>query len=405
METVSRRAGLWIAFALVHLAVAVSGFVWPTQPMGDLALAYVPWVAQALAGEIPGIASSWVYPQLALVPMVVVGAFAQLLGGYEIAWAVFVTACDAVAFALLVGRGRSRGRLLAASFWLAFALLLGPVGMYRIDAFTVPLAIAGLLWLAGRPAVASVLLTVGAWIKVWPAALVVAAVIAVRRRLVVLAAALATTAVVSGGVVLLGGAGNLLGFVSGQTGRGLQLEAPVSGFFLWRVVAGAPGAAVVYDAPLNTLQVTGDGVDVVSALMTPLLFVVVAGIAALGVVKVVRGAAFVRVVPPLAAAMVLAFIVVNKVGSPQFQVWLIAPIAFALAVDRRRWTGLALAALGSALLTHLVYPLAYIGVMNAEPVPVAILTARNILLVVMLVVSIVGLARVPARATHPASVL
>ena len=54
--------------------------------------------------------------------------------------------------------------------------------MYRIDAVTVPLAVAGCLWLVGRPLVASVLLAVATWIKVWPAALLAAAFIAVRRR-------------------------------------------------------------------------------------------------------------------------------------------------------------------------------------------------------------------------------
>ncbi|WP_248150357.1 glycosyltransferase family 87 protein [Microbacterium aoyamense] len=398
----SRRAWLWIAFVLVHLAVAASGFVWPTQPMGDLSIAYGPWARQALTGGgIPGIAADWVYPQLAIVPMVVVQTWADLFGGYEIAWAILVTLCDALAFALLIGSARSKGRVLAAWFWLAFAVALGPVGMYRIDALTVPLAIAGCLWLVGRPVLASALLAIGTWIKVWPAALLLTALIVVRRRLAVFTGAAVTTAVVLFGILALGGITHALGFVGGQTGRGLQLEAPVSAYLLWRVVFRMPDSAIVYDQALNTLQVQGPGAEVVSAVMTPLLFVVLAAVAALGAVKAVRGASFVRLFPPLALAVTLGFIVLNKVGSPQFQVWLIAPLVLALAIDRRRWRGFAVAALATALLTQFVYPLTYLGVMYAEPGPVAILTARNLLLVALFVWSVVELARV----RRPSSIL
>lgn len=404
METVSRRAWLWIAFVLVHAAVAVSGFVWPTQPMGDLSIAYRPWVEQALSGGgIPGIAADWVYPQLAIVPMIVAGTWAPLFGGYEIAWAILVTLCDALAFALLIGSARSRGRALAAWFWLAFAVAIGPVGMYRIDAVTVPLAVAGCLWLVGRPALASTLLAIATWIKVWPAALLLAAVIAVRRRVAIIAGAAVTTAVVLLAIAGLGGITHALGFVGGQTGRGLQLEAPVSAYLLWRAAIGMPDSAVVYDQALNTMQVEGPGADVVSAVMTPLLFVALAAVAVLGAVKTVRGASFIRLFPPLALAVTLGFIVLNKVGSPQFQVWLIAPLVLALAIDRRRWRGFAVAALASALLTQFVYPLTYIGVMSADVGPVAILTARNLLLVALFAWSVVRLARVPSR--HPSPIL
>ena len=50
-----------------------------------------------------------------------------------------------------------------------------------------------------------------------------------------------------------------------------------------------------------------------------------AAVAGLGAFKAWRGASFVRLFPPLALALVLAFIVFNKVGSPQYMTWIIAP--------------------------------------------------------------------------------
>lgn len=381
----------------MHLVVAVFGWVLPNQPMGDVYLVYEPWADAAVDGrEIVGITTPFVYPQLALVPMIFARALAWL-GGYIIAWSILVTALNAIAFALLIGRARSRARVSAAWFWLAYALLLGPIGMYRIDAVTVPLAVAGLLWLAGRPAVATALLAVGTWMKIWPAALIAAAVVALRRRLTVIASAALVTALVLGGIIVLGGSGHAFDFIGEQTGRGLQLEAPVSTFYLWQAVAGVPGSFAFYDNDILTFQVTGPNVDIVIAVMTPLLAAAVAGVAGLGAYKAWRGASYVRLMPPLALAVVLVLIVFNKVGSPQFQTWLIAPLVLWIVLDRTRASTVAALSLVSAALTQVVYPIVYGGVLNTQPVPVALLTARNVITIVLLVFTVTALVRVPTR--------
>lgn len=394
----SRRALLWIAFAVVHVTVAVMGFRLQNQPMGDLDV-YQIWAQWASAGVgTVGITEDWVYPVLALLPMLAVHAVAPVIGvGYEVGWAVLVTVLDAIAFAVLVGNARSRGRVRAAWFWLAFALLLGPVGMYRLDAITAPLAVLGLLWLARRPWVAASLLAVATWVKVWPAALLAAAVIAARARLRIIGAALAVSAVVALAVVAAGGARHLLGFVLEQTGRGLQVEAPISALYLWPAVAGRDGFAVFYDRDILTFQVDGPGIDAVIAAMTPVLIVAAAAVLGLGAYKAARGASFARLLPPLATALVLTLIVFNKVGSPQFLVWLIAPIALGLVLDRDRWSGRALAALLAAFLTFLVYPVLYAGVTGAQPLAVSVLTARNVLLIALLAWTVASLIHVPVR--------
>ena len=385
---------LWAGFAVVHVLIAAAGFVLPNQPMGDVYLVYEPWSLQALSGEsLVGVDEAWVYPQLALLPMLAAHALTWI-AGYEVAWAVLVTALDATAFAMLVGAARSRGRTTAAVFWLVFAVALGPVGMYRLDGVTVPIAIAGLLWLVRRPVIAAILLAAATWIKVWPAALLAAAVVALRRRLVVLGAAAATSAVVLGAIAVLGGASHAFGFVAGQTARGLQIEAPVSGWFLWQVATGSADAAIVYDRDILTFQVQGPGVDAVSAAMTPLLVLVAGAVVILGAVKMWRGASFAALFPPFSLALVLTLIVVNKVGSPQFLAWLIAPLVLWLVVDRRRGVGPAALAVAAAGLTQVVYPLVYGGILVAEPMSVTVLTLRNVLLIVLLAWAVIRTARV-----------
>jgi uncharacterized membrane protein len=395
--TVSRRGTLWVAFALVHVVVAALGFVFPNQPMGDVYLVYEPWSQRALAGEgIVGVDEDWVYPQLALVPLVLAHGFAWI-AGYTVGWAVFVTALDAVAFAVLVGRARSRGRVTAAWFWLAAILLLGPVGLYRLDAVTVALAVMGCLWLRGRPWLAGILLAVATWIKVWPAAIIAAAVIALRRRWALVGAGLVVSAVTLAVVVGAGGLDHALGFIGDQTGRGLQVEAPVSMFYLWGQMLGLPGFFVYYSTEILTFQVTGTEIDPVIAAMTPILMLGVGAVAVVAALKVRRGAAVRDLLPVAALAIVAVFIVLNKVGSPQYLCWLVPPVVLGLVVARRDWARPAVLVLVLCALTQLVYPVFYGEVLTAHPLGVGILTVRNALLVVLGVWMVVRLVRVPVR--------
>lgn len=401
----TRVVVLWCAFLVVHLVTAAAGWVYPSQPMGDVVLVYEPWASSALGGgAIVGVSETWVYPQLALVPMLLAKGLAVPLvpllgvsGAYLVAWAVLVTALDAVAFGVLIGRAPSRPRRVAAWFWCGAILLLGPIAMYRIDAVTVPLAVVGGLWLASRPVVAAALLTAGAWIKIWPGALLLAALVAVRARFRMLLAAAAVTAGVIVVLLLLGADTELFGFLTEQTGRGLQIEAVAATPFLWLAVSGA--ARIEYSFEILTFQIVAPAADAVTAVLTPLMALAAVAVTAIGAVKALRGASFPRLFPPLALSLVAVLIVTNKVGSPQFQTWLIAPVVLWIAFDGIRARVPALLVLTLCALTCLVYPLSYDALLRAELLPVLVLTLRNILLLVLLAVGIRALVRVPAH--HP----
>ncbi|WP_308291762.1 hypothetical protein [Microbacterium jejuense] len=391
----SRRAVVWVAFALVHAMVIWLGFTGDHAASWDVDQLYRWWAGRTLSGQaIPGITEGWVYPILAHVPILLVGAVSPAID-YTLAWGLLVTAMDAAAFAVLVGRGRSRGRLSAAWFWLAAILALGGVGMFRLDAVTVPLAILGSLWLVGRPWLASVLLAVATWIKVWPAALLAAAVIAVRRRLVIVGGAVVVSVVAVAIVLVLGGGAHLFGFVGDQTSRGLQLEAPVSTVFVLMAMGGVPGAAIRYDEEIITFQVVGPGAHGVIAAMTPVLIVGMLAIAAMGAVKAWRGAGFAALFPPLAAALVLGFIVLNKVGSPQYFTWIIAPLVVGLVLRRRAWWRPAVLVLLTLAVTQLIFPFFYDAILVLVPAAVGLLVVRNVLLVALFAWVLVLLVRVP----------
>lgn len=400
-------SALWGVFLLVHVLVALLGWVYPSQPMGDVVLVYEPWAASALGGgPIVGVTETWVYPQLALLPMLVTKVLSLPLiagmgvsGAYLIAWAVLVSVLDALAFGLLLGRSPGRGRRTAAAFWCLALLLLGPIALYRIDAVTVSLVVVAGLWLLRRPALASALLTIGAWIKIWPGALVVAAVVALRRRISVILAAAGVSVVVVLGLLALGADTEILGFLTEQTGRGLQIEAVAATPFLWLALAGT--ARIEYSYDILTFQIAAEGADAVSAALTPAMAVLVLVIGMLGVVRTIGGASALRVFPPLALTVVTVLIVANKVGSPQFQTWLIAPVIVWLALDRCRARPAAVLVLVLCLLTCIVYPLAYDALLRAEMLPILVLSLRNLLLLVLLVLGIRSLVRVPVPRSIP----
>jgi len=211
----------------------------------------------------------------------------------------------------------------------------------------------------------------------------------------VLLTAAAVSAVVVVVLVAFGADAEIFGFLTEQTGRGLQIEAVAATPFLWLAIAGA--ARIEYSFDILTFQISAQGADAVSAVLTPLMAVFVVVITVIGALKASRGASFARLFPPLALSLVTTLIVANKVGSPQFQTWLIAPAVLWLVLDRTRAAAPALLVLALCALTCLIYPLSYDALLRAETLPVAILTLRNIVLVVLLAVGIRALVRVPAH--------
>lgn len=377
---------LWIAFVLLHFWLGMLNLYAPGLPLGDVSIVYKFWMDQAFVADYwVGIDSGWVYPIVALVPMVVARLFGPEL--YASTWLSLVMVVDAIAFAWLIGWGRRRQNIEVAWWWLGFLLLLGPIALGRLDSITVPLGIVAVLMIATRPRAAAVILTVAAWIKVWPAAIVIAMVVAVRGRWRILSAAAVTSLVIVAIALAFGSGLNVFSFVTQQTGRGLQVEAPVATAWLWRARAGFVDSGVYYDNAILTWQVRGEGVDIAAAIMTPLLIAVFLAIALLGVLAIRARALSAEVLPPLALALVTAFIAFNKVGSPQYITWLAVPIILGLVSARsgaRSFRSPAILVAVLAFLTQLIYPNFYSDLLSLNLVMLFVMSAKNVLLFVLL---------------------
>ncbi|WP_308281634.1 glycosyltransferase 87 family protein [Cellulomonas sp. PS-H5] len=409
----------WIAY--------VGTVLIPARAFWDLDL-YRWWMWQGLhQGVWPVLDGDWVYPAGAVLPMLL-PALVDAVGTqpYAVAWSALITLLDAVAVVVLLrcaGRpardGAVRGDVVppardpavGAWWWLAFVLLLGPVAVGRLDAVVAPVVVIALAVALRHPAVASALLTFGAWVKVAPGALLLPLVLVLRRpwRDLVLPAA-AVCVAVAGAVAAGGGLGHLTSFLTEQGERGLQLESVAATPFVLAGIAGG-GARVVLNQEITTWEIAGTGTAAVAGALGVALPVALAAVTGLLAWVRLRAGDRLDTAAFLARGALLVavtLILANKVGSPQFVGWLAGPVVVGLARPGtgglRSWRVPAVLVLVIAGLTQVVFPIAYDGITLQQTGPSLVLVLRNLLLVVLVVAvarDLVRAGRAGSRATGP----
>jgi hypothetical protein len=310
--------------------------------------------------------------------------------GYLVGFMIFMLALDA-AFTVALYRSAGRRHDRAIDFWLLFVLLIGPLSYVRFDMLPAVLAGGALLAARRRPWVTGALTGLGAAVKLWPALLIPSFLAYKPDRRPASIAFIAVGFGLAGVSLLAGGWSRLLSPLTWQSGRGLQIES------IWStplMVARAirPQGWTVDKSDYQAYELFGPGVGSwvqVSTVAT------VVGLVALALlfVRAFRAADLTPVaVGFLIMTTVAVMIVTNKTLSPQYLLWLGGTGAALLLLRDRatpdertaiRRTAYALVLL--ALLTHLVYPLFYDGLLgrrgNAMMVIATVLTTvRNLAL-------------------------
>ncbi|NUP58425.1 MAG: DUF2029 domain-containing protein [Pseudarthrobacter sp.] len=380
----ARPSSVWWGFAVVHLYFLgwMASFFLNGDTFSDTEQ-YRQWaVAGYNPADLTGKISPWVYPVLAQIPIFLANIAGPSL--YLLAWFLIISALNAVGL-LYLTRGPRKGTGIApAWWWLFFTVFMGYLSFARVEGITAPIVLIALLYAAERPVVAGTLLSIATWIKVWPAAVLVPIVIASHRRTQVVLAGAAVTAVVALGTWLSGGLPHIMDFLLNQGERGMQLEATFSTPWVWLSVFHIAGSRMADNTAINSTEVYGPGASTAAFLMQPLLVLAAITAAILLFRAMRRGAEREELFLEGSLMMVTAFIVFNKVGSPQFIIWLAPVIIAGLTHDWERWKVPAALLMGIAMTTFVIYPLFYTPLIHAHPVMAAILTTRNVLLVVLL---------------------
>ena len=376
-----RLAALAASVVATYAILIYSGLNGAGMPMGDLNLAYQQWVNSNVA---LGLNVDWVYPYVALLPMWLANAVSP--GSLLWPWLIGNGALTLVIAVTIANRSKTAAAYFAMYFWLASLIMLGPVSISRLDTVSVELAVVAVYLLSrGSDASAAIWLSVATWIKVWPvAALSALFVVSKRRRNVVTVIFCVNIAILLIGFVL-GADASIFSFFAGQTGRGIQIEAPIAAFWLWPPIQGDHHFGIQYNATMMTFEVFGPN----TALVANLISLVQAGAIAitfgLGYLAIRKGAAATDVFFWVLFTGILDLIVFNKVGSPQYLTWLAVPIIYGFLAQVARAQWLAVGVLVVSALTWLIYPVLYNGILLGGYGETMALTVRNLLLVAGLV--------------------
>lgn len=394
-------ASVWWGFAVVHgyFLAWMMTFIVHGETFSDTEQ-YRQWAVLGYnPAELGDIISPWVYPLLAQIPIFAANMFGPSL--YLLGWTLIIIVMNAVGLLFLTRGDRAQRGIAPAWFWMFFTFFMGYLSFARVEGITTSIVLIALLYAAQRPVVAAVLLAVATWIKVWPAAVIAPLLIASARRVQVFLAGVLVSAAVAAAAFATGAGSHLLDFAINQGERGMQLEATFSTPWVWLSVLGIGGAKIADNVAINSTEVYGPGAEVAAMLMQPLLIVAALSAALLMVWALRRGAEREELLLEGSLLMVTAFIVFNKVGSPQFIIWLAPVVIAGLTHNWDRWKVPAMLLMGIAITTFVIYPLFYTPLIHANPIMAAVLTIRNVLLVTLLVWGVKRTVELGRNATPP----
>ena len=338
------------------------------------------------------------YPPGALLPFVLPALGRPAVTVYNREFQILMALCGVGALAAMWWALRSLGasaeRIAAALSYFALApLVLGSVILYRYDLWPATLTVAGLAAvLARRERLGFAALGLGVAAKAFPAVALPPAFVYVwrtrgrREALLCLAAAVAVALLVVVPFLALAPHGVRESVVR-QTTRPLQIESLGSALLLaahhlW-------GLALTMESSYGSQNLVGSTPHAVGSASSALLLVSLLAIW----VAAARGPATPERLVRWTAASLTAFVVFDKVLSPQFLIWLLPLVP--LVRGRRGVVASALLAL-ALLLTQIWFPIRYFDLVHFDPFPSWVLLARDLVLVALLVV-LTAPARAPAR--------
>jgi Glycosyltransferase family 87 len=319
-------------------------------------------------------------------------AYRRRFEGLMAAFGAVTTVCVALALAAL---GAARRRLVAGVAFAALApLLLGSVLLSRFDLWPTAIVAAAIAAIvSGRLRLGSGLLGLGVAAKLWPGVLVPLVLAYVwrtrgRREALVCAGVFAAVVLVCFLPFLLLAPVDVLESVWRQARRPLQIESLGSALLL----AGHHlfGLDLTMKSSSGSQNLDGGLPDAIAVVQGLVQLVVLVALW----IAFARGPATRERLVRYAAAAVCAFVVLGKVLSPQFLIWLIPLVP--LVRGRRGLLASALLAV-ALVLTQLWFPYRYWDLALAFDEPASwLVLARDLVLVALLLV----LVEPPSRFRH-----
>lgn len=300
--------------------------------------------------------SSWQYPPGAAFLLLLPRIGGLFGAAYQPSFMVMMLLADLAGFVLLAAVAKRTGRNVGVWVWLLAIPLLQANPITRFDLVPTVLVMAALVVIHRRPAWFGALVGVGASIKIWP---IVALLGEWDRRRLAIGAAVAAGAVAL--TFLVAGAffGDQSEFFSNQDVRGLQKEAvgAMPWYARWTVTGKEPPIVLRSGAA----EVGGSLADAVAVALKWLGLLVLLAAALWWIARdraIRRGRvdlADASLSRDFVFAVILLQVVVSRVLSPQYMIWLIGLIAVVLSAGTTRLARPAWIAIGAVVLTTGIY--------------------------------------------------
>jgi hypothetical protein len=333
--------------------------------------AYHEYASRAMHGETPYRDYMIEYPIGAFPLFLAPRLFVAGLHPYRWAFAAEMIAFDGLIVWLIAKRAERMGQPSPALLWYTLGIgALGALPIARFDLAPTAMAFASVMaWEAGRAGSGGMLAGGGGLMKVFPAIVLAPGLMLTREGRLRAVLAFGAVSVLGVCVWLLVGREGMLASLRYHSGRGLELGSIYGGVLI--IAAKLLGMPLSHDFNHSSVELIMPWAPPVAAIAPAIQ------VAALGWVlwRFRRGG--IEDLPRAAGASLLAFAVFGKVLSPQYALWLL-PFAMTLGGGAGRWTRPIM--LGVCMTSSLVYFWAGVGLLSFHPLAVALLNARNALL-------------------------
>lgn len=391
-----------IIFCLVHaliLLVLFNSALYDNTALEYDIARFFNYSSRIVEGQLPYQDFAVEYPPLTLVFFTLPRLVAPSLGIYQYAFAVEILLFDLLGLFLISALSRRLGLHLTGTLGIyTLALLaIGPILIYRYDLIPAIMVLLALYTFSqGKHKTSWAILAVGVMTKIYPA--VIALIFLIHqfchRRYRHIISGAAAFVIATAIIVILGLLLSPDGFLDSfryQAQRGIHADSTYSSFLLLGHTLGLTQVRLGFIGliPLS-LDIVSPITDML-ARISPLIMILAVAIVYWFFYKsqserAVAPKTLSPITKPDATIIhysllaILAFIITNKVFSPQFIIWLY-PLIPLVAGRWRRTSWLMFIMIG--LMTYFIYPTAYGGLMQCHPIVISILFLRNVSLIIL----------------------
>lgn len=397
MKLIASVPAVWLGWVVARL-VLIYLLKIDHSPRGDVAYYFA-----GLYGTDPTQMTE--YPHAGTWPTVLLGWLTgEDITTFYIGFTVITLLVDAAFLALLLRHHPTQPRAFqAAWFWVFFGTAAGHTFVWRLDIFPAVAVAGAAALLATRPLFASALLGFATTMKLWPGVLAAGLVGRFNQSKTWqrLLAFFCTIFALCGVTIATSGVDRLLSPLNYQGVRGLQLES-IPATFLLLQAHHHPGRWHLGYAPSKSFEISGPGVNTAMLWSTVAMTAMLVFAIGWALYRLFAGGWATRTTMAFFTVMVLLLIATNKVFSPQYIVWL-GPLV-AVVIRQRLPRGfaslkvlqglIAVCTIVAAGLGTLVYPFNYDYIwhyVGEKMFPVYVLAARNILILVMVLIGLIWL--------------